>query len=402
MAIASPARAASASSTGTSRRGAGRRGRQGQALRVRDDHRAGDAAARRLVRDALELMARYQHLGRPDHRRGRAARRHPDQPRPALRSATTTQPIARGDDGARRSSPRRVGTTPRPGQGDPDRHTDREAAGRRRRRPAHGPHHRQGHPEARPSTPTPPRTTRAGCGSPPPSASARTRSSGREALVDAGVDVLVVDTAHGHRRRRARDGPRARRQLSTSSSSPATSRPPRRPRRWSTPAPTRVKVGVGPGSICTTRVVAGVGVPQITAIYDCAEAAARHGVPLIADGGIQYSGDIAKAIAAGADAVMLGWLLAGIDESPGRGRAPPGRALQGVPRHGLDRRDEGPRLLEGPVLPGRRRGRRQARPRGDRGPRRLQGPAAATSLYQLVGGLRQAMGYCGAAHHRRS
>ena len=78
-----------------------------------------------------------------------------------------------------------------------------------------------------------------------------------------------------------------------------------------------VKVGVGPGSICTTRVVAGVGVPQVTAILDCARAAARHGVPIVADGGIQYSGDIAKAIAAGADAVMLGSLLAGVDESPG-------------------------------------------------------------------------------------
>ena len=78
-----------------------------------------------------------------------------------------------------------------------------------------------------------------------------------------------------------------------------------------------MKVGVGPGSICTTRVVAGVGVPQITAIYDCAVAAARHGVTVIADGGIQFSGDIAKAIAAGADAVMLGSLLAGVDETPG-------------------------------------------------------------------------------------
>ncbi len=83
------------------------------------------------------------------------------------------------------------------------------------------------------------------------------------------------------------------------------------------PARTPIKVGVGPGSICTTRVVAGTGVPQITAIHECANAAARHGIPIIGDGGIQYSGDIAKAIAAGADAVMLGSLLAGVDESPG-------------------------------------------------------------------------------------
>ena len=88
-----------------------------------------------------------------------------------------------------------------------------------------------------------------------------------------------------------------------------------------------VKVGVGPGSICTTRVVAGTGVPQVTAIMDARSAAARHGIPVIADGGVQYSGDIAKAIAAGADTVMLGSLLAGVDESPGRGGALSGRAL---------------------------------------------------------------------------
>ena len=100
-----------------------------------------------------------------------------------------------------------------------------------------------------------------------------------------------------------------------------------------------VKVGIGPGSICTTRIVAGVGVPQITAIDDCAQAAASScGVPIIADGGIKYSGDIVKALAAGAPRVMIGSLFAGTEEAPGRGHPLPGPQLQGVPRHGLDRR----------------------------------------------------------------
>ena len=153
----------------------------------------------------------------------------------------------------------------------------------------------------------------------------------------------------------------------------------------------------GPGSICTTRVVAGVGVPQVTAIYDCAQARRRHGVPVIGDGGLTSSGDIAKAIAAGADAVMLGSMLAGTDEAPGEVIVAPGRAVQGVPRHGLARRDEGPRLLEGPLLPGRRRGRREARsPRASRAASPTRA-ALGPIVHQLVGGLRQAMGYCGAA-----
>ena len=121
-----------------------------------------------------------------------------------------------------------------------------------------------------------------------------------------------------------------------------------------------MKVGVGPGSICTTRVVAGVGVPQITAIYECAPAAARHGIPVIADGGIQYSGDIAKAIAAGADAVMLGSLLAGVDESPGEVVLYQGERFKEYRGMGSHRRHEGALVLQGPLLPGRRRQRRRS------------------------------------------
>ncbi|MEZ4565294.1 MAG: IMP dehydrogenase, partial [Thermomicrobiales bacterium] len=137
-----------------------------------------------------------------------------------------------------------------------------------------------------------------------------------QALVEAGVDVLVVDTAHGHSRSVLQTVERIKRtygvdiiagNVATGAATTALIEA----------GADAVKVGVGPGSICTTRVVAGVGVPQVTAVLDCAAAASRHGIPVIADGGIQYSGDIAKAIAAGADAVMLGSLLAGVDESPG-------------------------------------------------------------------------------------
>src|SRR5690606_26457087 len=136
------------------------------------------------------------------------------------------------------------------------------------------------------------------------------------ALVEANVDLLVVDTAHGHSAAgiemvRLLKG---QHRVETLAGNVATG--------GATEAlidagADAVKVGVGPGSICTTRVVAGVGVPQVSAVLDCARAAARHGIQIVADGGIQYSGDIAKALAAGADVVMLGSLCAGSDEGPG-------------------------------------------------------------------------------------
>ena len=140
-----------------------------------------------------------------------------------------------------------------------------------------------------------------------------------------------------------------------------------------------VKVGVGPGSICTTRVVAGVGVPQVTAIYEASLACRPAGVPVIGDGGLQYSGDIAKAIVAGADTVMLGSLLAGCDESPGELVFVNGKqykTYRGMGSLGaMQSRGSQPVVLQGPLLPGRRARRRQARPRGHRGPGALPRPA---------------------------
>src|SRR5262249_34767272 len=157
-----------------------------------------------------------------------------------------------------------------------------------------------------------------------------------------------------------------------------------------------LKVGVGPGSICTTRVVAGVGVPQITAIHDCAEAAVRHDVPVIADGGLTSSGDIAKAIAAGAATVMAGSLLAGTDESPGDVVVAQGErykeyrgmgSLGAMKARGYSK----DRYFQGDV-----EDVDKLVPEGIEGRVPYKGPVGIV-LNQLVGGLRQAMGYCGAA-----
>jgi IMP dehydrogenase len=214
------------------------------------------------------------------------------------------------------------------------------------------------------------------------------------ALVEADVDVLVVDTSHGHSHR-VTETVRAVKQrwdvqviagnIATADAAEALC----------DAGADAVKCGVGPGSICTTRVVAGVGVPQITAVYDCARATDRHGVPVIADGGLQYSGDIAKAIAAGAESVMIGSLLAGTDESPGdvvisqgeRFKEYRGMGSLGAMKarsYSKDRyfqadRDDVAKLV----------------PEGIEARVPYKG-AVTHILYQLVGGLRQAMGYCGA------
>ena len=215
------------------------------------------------------------------------------------------------------------------------------------------------------------------------------------ALVDAGVDVLVVDTAHGHSTSVPEMVRRIKSKLEVEvvAGNVATAEATESLIEAGADA---VKTGVGPGSICTTRVVAGVGVPQITAIYDCAGAAARHGVPLIADGGMTSSGDIAKAIAAGADSVMAGSLLAGTDESPGdvvlhqgeRYKEYRGMGSLGAMRARGSSRD---RYFQGDV-----EDVDKLVPEGIEGRVPYKGPVTAI-LHQLVGGLRQAMGYCGAA-----
>ena len=216
-----------------------------------------------------------------------------------------------------------------------------------------------------------------------------------EALVASGVDVLVVDTAHGHSAAVPEmvDWVKSELGVQTVAGNVATAAAATALLDAGADA---VKVGVGPGSICTTRVVAGVGVPQITAIYDCARVTTDRGVPLIADGGMTSSGDIAKAVAAGADAVMAGSLLAGTDESPGdvvlhqgeRFKEYRGMGSLGAMRargFGKDRYFQGDVEDVDKLVP-----------EGIEGRVAYKGPVAAI-LHQLVGGLRQAMGYCGAA-----
>ena len=153
----------------------------------------------------------------------------------------------------------------------------------------------------------------------------------------------------------------------------------------------------GPGSICTTRIVAGVGVPQITAIRERGRArCASSGVPLIADGGIRFSGDIAKALAAGAHAVMIGSLFAGTEEAPGRGRALPGPLLQVLPRHGLARRHGRANGSSDRYFQAETTEREKLVPEGIEGRVPYKGALSAV-VHQLVGGLRAGMGYIGCA-----
>ncbi len=215
------------------------------------------------------------------------------------------------------------------------------------------------------------------------------------ALVEAGVDVLVVDTAHGHSASVVEMVRRVKSEwdVQTIAGNVATAE--------ATEAlidagADAVKVGIGPGSICTTRVVAGVGVPQVTAVYDCAAAAAPHDVPVIADGGMTSSGDLAKAIAAGADSIMAGSLLAGLDESPGEVVIHQGerfKEYRGMGSLGAMKAREfsQDRYFQGDV-----EDVEKLVPAGIEGRVAYKGPLAGI-LHQLVGGLRQAMGYCGAA-----
>ncbi|HHX25722.1 MAG TPA: IMP dehydrogenase, partial [Firmicutes bacterium] len=151
-----------------------------------------------------------------------------------------------------------------------------------------------------------------------------------------------------------------------------------------------IKVGVGPGSICTTRVVAGIGVPQVSAIFECAKVAKQYGIPVIADGGIKYSGDVVKALACGADVVMIGKLFAGTEESPGERVIYKGRSVKiyrGMGSVEAMKAGSGDRYFQDP--------RHKLVPEGIEGMVPYKG-ALADTVYQLIGGLRAGMGYCGA------
>jgi IMP dehydrogenase len=210
-------------------------------------------------------------------------------------------------------------------------------------------------------------------------------------LVDAGVDVLVIDTAHGHSkgvidalratRRQYPDVAVVAGNIATAEAAEALIEA----------GADAIKVGIGPGSICTTRVVAGVGVPQITAVSDCARVARRYNVPVIADGGIKYSGDVAKAVAAGADVVMIGSLFAGTDEAPGEMVLYQGRSYKmyrGMGSLGAMRRGSKDRYGQAGAAD------EKLVPEGIEGRVAYRGPLSS-NLHQLVGGLRAAMGYCG-------
>ncbi|HQA50743.1 MAG TPA: IMP dehydrogenase, partial [Syntrophomonadaceae bacterium] len=210
-----------------------------------------------------------------------------------------------------------------------------------------------------------------------------------DALKKAGVDVLVVDTAHGHSKNVIEMVSLIKRrypELEVIAGNVATGEATEDLIKAGADA---VKVGIGPGSICTTRVVAGIGVPQITAVMDCAAVASRYGVPIIADGGIKYSGDIAKAIAAGADVVMLGNLLAGTDESPGETVILQGRSYKvyrGMGSLGAMVEGSSDRYFQEDAA--------KLVPEGIEGRVPYKGYVSET-IFQLVGGLRSGMGYCG-------
>ena len=212
------------------------------------------------------------------------------------------------------------------------------------------------------------------------------------ALVAAGCDVIVVDTAHGHSTnvietvraiKQAHRVPVVAGNVATAEGA----------RALADAGADGVKVGIGPGSICTTRVVTGVGVPQLSAVMQCSAALAADGVPVIADGGIRNSGDIVKAVAAGASCVMLGSMLAGVEESPGetilyRGRT--FKTVRGMGSLGAMEAGSADRYAQGDI-----RERMKYVPEGVEGMVPTKGPLAAF-VYQLAGGLRSGMGYCGA------
>ena len=210
-----------------------------------------------------------------------------------------------------------------------------------------------------------------------------------KALIDASVDVLVLDSAHGHSKniitclKKVKEAfpsiPVIAGNIATAEAAEALI----------AAGADALKVGIGPGSICTTRVVAGIGVPQITAVYDVARAAAKYNIPVIADGGIKYSGDIVKALAAGADVVMLGSLLAGCEEAPGEMEIYQGRSFKvyrGMGSLAAMQSGSKDRYFQ--------EGAKKLVPEGVEGRVPFKG-AVSDTIFQLVGGIRSGMGYCG-------
>ena len=210
-----------------------------------------------------------------------------------------------------------------------------------------------------------------------------------KALVNAGVDIVALDSAHGHSLNiinKVKEIKAAYPDLQVIAGNIATAEA---AKALIEAGADCIKVGIGPGSICTTRVVAGIGVPQITAIYDVCEEAKKYGIPVIADGGIKYSGDCVKAIAAGADVIMMGSLLAGCDESPGEFEIYQGRRFKvyrGMGSLAAMEKGSKDRYFQ--------TGSKKHVPEGVEGRVPYKGPLSDT-IFQLLGGLRSGMGYCG-------
>ena len=210
-----------------------------------------------------------------------------------------------------------------------------------------------------------------------------------KALVEAGVDVVALDSAHGHSKNiieKVKEIKAAYPDLQVIAGNIATAEA---AKALIEAGADCIKVGIGPGSICTTRIVAGIGVPQITAIYDVCNEAKKYGIPVIADGGIKYSGDCVKAIAAGADVIMKGSLLAGCDESPGEFEIYQGRRFKvyrGMGSLAAMEKGSKDRYFQ--------TGSKKLVPEGVEGRVPYKGPLSDT-IFQLVGGLRSGMGYCG-------
>lgn len=215
-----------------------------------------------------------------------------------------------------------------------------------------------------------------------------------EALLDAECDLIVVDTAHGHSERVAEAVTRIKKLSNRAQVVAGNVATAEAARALIDAGADAIKVGIGPGSICTTRVVAGVGVPQLTAVMDTAEAAAKLGIPVIADGGLRTSGDVAKALAAGAAAVMVGSLLAGTEEAPGETFLWQGRtykSYRGMGSVAAMARGSADRYFQQDI-----KDQLKLVPEGIEGQVPFKGPATAV-LHQLVGGVKAAMGYTGSA-----